>query len=499
MTYSYYGYVNAILSAEYQENRAVAEVEVSRFHGEDWHEVSDQLTYEVKDNRLLFYANSYFLGMNACMYRTLRENDSIEVTIHSQLYSQPWGAINVFISNLGEDEIMEDDNYLFRMGRFNKEGIYTKVNNQLEKYMQFDCTRPIGLSILREGDDILFRVKPEQGDWQQIKALKLDLADDKPLNVGFQIKLNDGAYVNWKYSNFIQINSEITSPFLKIEYSFGLKKNWKCYIDNYFINYRLTKAEELENWHVDRLDFVKYCINQRRYVEAWLNFYFLSTRSEYQKRDGFHEYLIYGYSDSKELLYVLGYNDSGILTTDVIRYQDFMDERNRCKDSDYLVEYEKDLDGVTYEFNLESVTEMIRQYLFSVNSSIYTNHMFPKLDIRYGIDVYDGIMTDGGLVALLYDRRIAHLLYEHKKLMRERLDFLKSKGIALKKELFEQCDELILHAMRLRNISRKYFLVEKTKERYDDLRKRVEDIKTMDQAFMRELLLELTEAKQKSK
>lgn len=492
MTYSYYGYMNAILSADHSEENGVAVIEVPNFKREDWNEVNEQLACEIKDDHLLFRANSYYSGMNSCLYRPLSEEDSIEIVIHSQLYSQPWGAINVFISDLSEDEIMEDDKYLFRMGRFNKEGIYTKINNVLDKYLQFDVVLPIHLTIKRKGEEISFHVKAKGGEWQQIKTANIDNTGLRPLNVGFQVKLNDSAYINWKYSNFIQVCSEITNPLLKIEYHFGLKKNWKCYINNYFMNFRLTKTKELETWNINRLDFVKNSLNHGKYVEAWFNFYFIKSRSEYMKKDDFHEYLIFGYSDSKSLLYVLGYNDNGILVEDVVSYEDFLNDRNRCYSEDYLVEYEKELDGNTYKFDKESVVEMLKQYLNGTNSTIYTNHIFPRLNIHYGIEVYDGIMTAGGLRALLYDRRIAHLIYEHKKCMRERLDFLRSRGIPIKDELFAQSDELLANAMRLRNVCRKYFLVEKTQERYDDLKKRVETIKMQDRAFVQELVFELT-------
>ena len=484
MTYSYYGYMNAILSADYSGEGTVADIEMLQFNKEDWNEVSEKLTYEIKDNHLLFYANSYYDGMNACLYRPLLENDAIDITIHSQLYSQPWGAINVFISDLSEGDIMEDDQYLFRMGRFNKEGIYTRINNVYEKYLQIDYALPVSMSIIREGECVAFRVKTKHGDWQEIKIAKLDKQDEKPLNIGFQVKLNDSAYINWKYSNFIQVCSEITSPALKIEYFFGLKKNWKCYINNYFINFRLIKMLELETWNINKLDFVKKSIDCDKYVEMWINYFFIKSRSEYMEIDHFHEYLIYGYSDSSKLLYILGYNNDGRLVEDVISYEDFLNERNRCYSQDYLVEYEKELDGYTYNFDKESVVEILKQYLDSTNSTIYTNHIFPKMVMRYGIEIYDGIMTDEGLRSLLYDRRIAHLIYEHKKCMRERLVFLRSRGVPIKESLIEQCDELLTNALRLRNVCRKYFLVEKTKEKYADLRKRVENIKMLDQAFI---------------
>lgn len=493
MTYSYYAFMDAVISSDYCDAQCVADIVVIDYQKEDWNEAGDQLLYEMVDDHLRFRSSSDYCGMNKCLYRTLRDDDSIEITIHSQLNSQPWGAINIFISDLAEDEIMEDDKYLFRMGIFNKEGLYTRVQNVLEKFTHIDRTLPISLSIKREGNKVSFGVKTQKGNWQVIKTANINEENVKPMHIGFQIKLNDSAYLNWKYSNFIQIFSDLGNPNLKIEYYSSLKKNWKCYINNYFLNFRLTKFQELSTWNISRLDFVRNSINLGKYVEIWLNYYFLKFRPEYMSRDDFHEYLVYGYSDSKKELYILGYNVNGSLLEDVISYDDFMNNRNICPSEDYLVEYEKELDGNTYELDIEAICEMIGQYLNSTNSTIYTNHFFPKKNFLFGISVYDGLMTDGGMKSLLYDRRIAFLIYEHKKCMKERLAFLRSRGIVLKDELFEQCDKLVVDTMKFSNVCRKYYFLEKTRERYEDLRARLSAIKMSDKAFMQELLLELTQ------
>lgn len=492
-TYTYYGFINAILSADYCKDGSVAEIELDEknTNKDNWKQVYEDLECVESGSRLRFLSNNTYNNMNGCWYRPLEEDDKICINLYSQLETQPWGAVNLFISDLSDESIMDDNAYLYRLGRFQRDGVYLRVNNVQESFPQLDFHMPMSLSLEKKGDEIVFSYQSEDGEWEILKKEFIkDWAPGK-FNIGFQIKQNDSAYYNWLCSNFIQMSFELTNPFVKLNYFFGLSKNWQYFVDNYFIAYHVVKKKELKKWGIDLLDYIKENIENGVYMECWMNHYFIKSRSEYQKRTKFHQYLIYGYSDETEELNVLGYNDTGRMMEDVIKYQDFLSEDNNCSGYDFIASYEKQMDGNFYELDVSYICEMIEQYLQSKDSSACLQHIFPRKNLTYGVNIYDELITDDGLEAVLYDRRITHLIYEHKECMKTRMKYMIAKGILKTEEcdsLLEQIELLIKETKNLRNISLRYTMGEFSKEKYEDIKERICVIKTHDVAFMEDFL-----------
>lgn len=498
-TYSYYGFINAIISSEKYVGDVVAELELENYQKEVWKEKCERLSTDVEGDCIKFIRDNSYYKMNGCLYRPLQKTDSIHIKINFQLLSQPWGAINIFVSDLEELHILEDDEYICRMGLFNKDGVYVRTFNNQKDIKKINNTLPIHLMIKYHEGEVSFWVGNTA---DEMKLLCVENISDKHLAnriIGVQVKLNDSAYMYWLFSNYIQLSCDNENMDVKVQYFYGLKKNWEYYTSNYFVNFSIKKKSELSYWGIGILEYIKYCICQSRYVETWINQYFVYGRKEYHKKHHFHQNLIYGFSDETQELYILGYTNNGLMAVDRITYQDFLDNRNYNVEKDILIEYEIEMDGEGYDFDIKYITEMVYQYLTGTNSSLFCHHLLPGDKRKYGIHIYDELMERKGIKNILGDRRITHIIYEHKECMKKRLEYMRERGFfsTVQTELLiEKLNPMISYAKKLRNISLKYAMVERTQESFDDIKKRLEELKKKDADFMKklyELLIEVNE------
>lgn len=126
----------------------------------------------------------------------------------------------------------------------------------------------------------------------------------------------------------------------------------------------------------------------------------------------------------------------------------------------------------------------------SLNSSISTEFILPQDDRKYGLAIYDELMSEQGIKVLLSDRRVSYLLWEHKYHMKGRIDYLTAQGIFSKEEresLQKDMTEILDITFNLRNMIQKYQMrPEKTDTEL--LKKWLSDIKKKEQHLLEKLL-----------
>ena len=89
----------------------------------------------------------------------------------------------------------------------------------------------------------------------------------------------------------------------RVDYFGRLRKNWNYYTSDYFLDYARYTYDSISILGISLIDFIRKNINQGKYIEVWINQKFIKNRWEYRKqRNHFHQNLIYGYNDDKEIL-----------------------------------------------------------------------------------------------------------------------------------------------------------------------------------------------------
>lgn len=480
--YSYYAYPHCIISAEERVGDMTAKIQMHDCEDKVWKSVSGDLTIQQDGDIYSFFAtNQYKENLNYCLYRNLEEEDFIHISILFQQYTNPWGAINLFVSDLDESELLlEDDKYLCRLGNFNQDGVYFRNNNiQLNPISNNINKTNIELLLYYKAGVVKGYASDDKGKLRKFYEAELSKGKGKNLKIGVQVKLRDNVYYQWLYMNYIQISFTNEYYAWRMDYFYGIIKEWRFSWVNYFLN-----SHEIKLKYVNRYGSVKFLqenIDENKYIEVKLDQYNIDNRNEYMTEHHLHQNLIYGYDNTKKVFLVLGFKNNGLLAKTEISYSAIKNqfEKRESVTDIFVVEYRQDSNPVQYNCNY--IIDMVKQYLKGENSGYYLNMVvYQQPTWIYGVKIYDEWLQGDGIVRVLEDTRVSHLLYEHKVLMKERFAYLFYKKNIHNEEsehILTELKEVEEIALSIRNRVIKMSLLTFDEENVNNLRKMINVLK----------------------
>lgn len=245
-----------------------------------------------------------------------------------------------------------DDEYIYRLGNFCKDGVYLRINNRSKSIPKLKKKLPLVLKIVRQGDCFSSYCKWEENE-VLLNTWKYTSENGFGLRIGFEVKLNDNAFFDWKFSNYIQIWGDLDKEGVKIDYMWNPKKNWYTYTTNYFLDYNVENNESIACYGVSRLEYVKRSIEANRYIELWINEDILDGVRRTQNGH-FHQNLIYGYDDYREELYVLQYVN-GYPKEQKMSFEMFESEENISDVFDKIVTISYNPDYAGFELSCDYI------------------------------------------------------------------------------------------------------------------------------------------------
>lgn len=430
-SYTYYSFMQAIVANEYRTGKKVAVVNLPG--GDDWKFVSHKMTLMRDGDLYTLEGSQYGIDLNAMIYRKLNQNDYQEMELLYYQYASAFGKISYFISK-DEPKNCSDENRLLEFGTFCYEQLFF-VNEQGVQtcFPRRRCNR-MTLALGVEGEKYKFSCKQEEVD---TPVCDVELSDcNHDLYLCVYVNLKDNSYYDWLFQNFLQLKYNKESEYVKLEFDFMIKRFWKYFSVNNFIDYSIEEIGFFQKLDMDILDYVKKKLSSEYYIETDLNSYDIDGADYYLKEDYLHTCLIYGYDDETEKLYLLC-DSEGKLKKGEIQYKHFNSQmiENLKKESEnkgMIIShfYNPDPDG--YLFSVDRLKHDIRCYL-NGRSVINSDVIIPIHSYVYGMEVYNEIMSEKGLNSLIEDIRISAVIKEHKMVMLERFDYL------LKKSIWDSC------------------------------------------------------------
>lgn len=444
-TYTHHGFLHAIISSkdkvEQDENQAVVSVHVKDFGASDWKIQNDNLKYQIHENdRIHFYANRWNLGMNAAFWRECNPVDEIELTIHQQYYSGPWASINVFITDENQTDMIDRFRYCVQLGNYSKNGIYImskwikpveelSPNIANEDVSYYIPQLPLHLKLSKVDCKVYMEYTDNAGFHD--KFIVAQEEQNITLGrIGFEICLGNNSYYEWTFANYVQLH--YSEEVLPLDYMVNVQKNWKVYSCDYFFDYMKLTEKEITSEGLSTLDFIKKQINLNRYVLMNINdnihFGITDKNGAY-----FHENLIYGYSDSDEILYTLSVSYGKIKAT-TLTYSEYESERNQKSGRFlYLLNYNPAYEGCPLSKN--HLLQLYKEYRDGINISNYEPR---KEQDMFGIHCIEYLTSQEGLKKLMNDSRISYLLLEHTKCNIDRLQYIFHKSFINE----DQCNQM---------------------------------------------------------
>lgn len=146
----------------------------------------------------------------------------------------------------------------------------------------------------------------------------------------------------------------------------------------------------------------------------------------------------------------------------------------------------------SYQFDIALVKELLGDYLYSQNSSERVRGFYnPTDDYYYGMQVYANLKLHYDVENIIHsDIRPLHVLWEHKKLMFQRIKYMIDKGYLKPDSYLDDYSEIERLALVCRNLLLKYRL-SPNKSRIPNLTTQLDAIVEKEKAILDKLLNEI--------
>lgn len=238
--------------------------------------------------------------------------------------------------------------------------------------------------------------------------------------------------INWVYCNYIHIyaNADLVKNHWADYYfprPYALKPSDFCE----WLTIQKVQRSFLSNSRISFWDFLKHAIDEGWYVHVMLDYFHVPEASDFEKNHRIHDALIYGYDLNQNEIYANDYLTTVKYTSFSIpmdRVNSAFDDYSKACDEDhtkgciYLYKIDEDSD-YGLDLRIEDIFESLRTYL---DASVLEYWKFyncdNKKDIVFGHDIYKSLIAYLEARPKHVDTRFFNLLYEHKKIMTQRMD-----------------------------------------------------------------------------
>ncbi|OKP87821.1 hypothetical protein A3844_10490 [Paenibacillus helianthi] len=301
---------------------------------------------------------------------------------------------------------------------------------------------------------------------------KIQLPIQEPIITTYQhhafplsIAANHPDFMNWFCSNYIQISLSKEDTLNPLNYySF-----WDYFILCPIIERFYIEKELIPNKN-QLVDFFTDAIDRNLYVITYIDEYYIPNTKPYMCWHFPHDVLLHGHDKSAKTFYTSGFNEKGVYSSNnIVTYDDF----NKAIDIDEQMDDTKDFSAWNnkinlirvrydweYKFHSSAMKESLNDYLLSTNSSNKFNMFRNTNDHIYGLAVYSSLDLFLEKVESLQnniDIRLFHLIWEHKRNMNFRVEFLiNNKNYDFDKILLDKLNKIENDALIIRNLVLKY-------------------------------------------
>lgn len=228
----------------------------------------------------------------------------------------------------------------------------------------------------------------------------------------------------WVACNFIQVEFDPLGVSAPVPFSFS--------IDDYAVNPLLDVMSMTLSWFErgNVVTSLREAVQDGWYVYAFFDEYHLPTREVHQIREYVHDALVHGYDSNRDVFLVNGYDDRNLLRSVWLKAEDvrraFMSAMEKDPAHARVVMYRPSRRR-RFRCDLRVVERTVDEYLRGFNTSEHFAAAAPSRDFLFGLDSYeplkDGLSRDFG-DGEFYNIRNVQVLWEHKRLMVERIEFL---------------------------------------------------------------------------
>lgn len=396
------------------------------------------------------------------------------------------GILNLIIVAENYLEAACNNRDIFRIGILGGGGLLCSKNSEYKdipmRWAENLKCKKIRMS--RNRNLITYWAMSESG-W--IEVYKTELPEhlrESKLYIGINGNWGEMQLQNWKYMNYLQLSYSEKDDSVWLDYFLYPRKNFSFNHTQQFLDIVHIPQDEFLDIFKSIPNGLAWYINHGYYVELTLDEYYIEERRTTGKKQYFHNNLFYGYSQDKSLFYALGYKDK-VQTAKV--NSEILD---KCIKMDSVIKaYRYVPNNLGMQFDMKRFIRLLEQFVAGESSGMDFCNILAVDEYSYGLEVFEAILrSKKGQRVLQRDERVTYLLYEHGRLMQERLDFFVHRNYLSKEEYTELnalCSEMVHDIEVLKNL----VLKNQVKEVYNEaILRRMEQLYSMEKKFHMEFL-----------
>ncbi|GEM_PF-2817830 len=214
------------------------------------------------------------------------------------------------------------------------------------------------------------------------------------------------------------------------------------------------------------IDFLIRLIDQQFYALLYVDLYYISASRHYQTTHFTHDVFVHGYDNDERQLYLKGFLKNGSFGNYQVSYDDFI-AANANGHAHFSWQNYVNLfkfDNGDYPFDIGYLKTQVRDYLQARNPQTDTLPFIRpsgrfNQPTNFGIATYDSMQEYFKLLRsgeLSNDIRPVQVIWEHKKIMLDRLAYLHEQGYLQNLSLHEQYKEVKHKAEMTRSLYLKF-------------------------------------------
>lgn len=425
-----YAFVDTIINNVNTNSETVCELEIKNITPSDWNFMIKSGSIKIIDNIINVSRMAYGTRPLGGWYKYIERPKEIVFNVKYMQYVNRWDSIIFFLDAHKNFVLDKKANWNFKLSIYCCGNLRIDVNDNMTYYRENVENRDIEgwYKVKLCNSKIEIYESSDSVKWELLHICKsVWRNNEEKLIGGFYIHLYDNQYYKWICNNFIQIRYR-KGDIDKIGYPGLMNRDWKNYAIHPIVRFGYEKREIILKYGL--WDYIRNSIDSNRYLEVWLNEFYIEGLMAYEKESYFHESLIYGYNGEKKSVRMLSIYKGKIkaLEVSIDNIEHAWSEPVGLCTSIISLEYLPDEKG--YELDVVHICKELQNYLYGKNSTEDYMYIAQKEEGTFGIKIYDDILeTDIGQREFLSDVRISYMIKEHKECMKLRIDYLYEKEI----------------------------------------------------------------------
>lgn len=447
---SHNAYLDCIMSADEYIGDLLA-----RFSTKNEYEIkSRDSTYDRENGVYSIFQKGEYGNPKLLLYKKIQGKFTEKICLYSQKTHYSWSGFNILFSNRVDLDYEKDEKTVIKLGHPVHEKMFVKINKHFkEKFNNIPPGElPIQIDISYDNGVVVFKIKTESILEKHTVELG-DIFKTKDLYFQIIVEPDENQYYNWIYNNNIQlIVYKDQYENLLLDYYNKPRKNYRPYISDYMFE-TFTYENLLFGAQNKIFDFIKRFLHGKQYIIMKIDQYYVKGCEEYRKIHHIHEMLIYGLDEKKKIVYMIGYMQEGNLGKVEMNYREFKKAFTVGDDDNvYIIKYHPHEEK--YDLNVMGIKCRLEEYLYGKNSSKCDMMWLPDEHGVFGIDIYEFIVKKTGYVnQFITDLRMSYTLFEHKRLMLERIKYLIEKKVITDNGKIQNMSHIVERASKIKNAS----------------------------------------------